>query len=382
MKRNVLILTGILALAVSLYAETLTTKAGLVKPDQGSTAWGLKTNANWDIVDSSFACLGTANTFAAANTFSVAPIYSFGTAGQILYPDTSKNVTSNSNLAWDVSNGAFVLGGGSGNPFSWMTVTAGGALFPIIITGAGDVSNIGRVSISGTYQVGYSAGNSTGSISTLITDNSQSQCNGARAGDGCVITRHSGTPPWARSSRLLLAADIEDDNSSTSVGPQIILSPKGAIVGPSDYPYTLAISTALAPLHVGYGTRNPNITNQKIVMDYPGDSKMVIIDSTTGHAGMFAVIASTIVYGSTSTANTQIWQNGVPAVTISSVGVSMDLGYVQFFPKTLAELIALTPTVVGQTYFCSNCVTDALCTSSGTARGAFTRVSARTTVCQ
>lgn len=65
-------------------------------------------------------------------------------------------------------------------------------------------------------------------------------------------------------------------------------------------------------------------------------------------------------------------------VTLSSVAAS---GYIQNASKTLAQIQAITPTAVGQSYYCSNCTTDAVCVSTGTGPGAFSRVSARTTAC-
>jgi hypothetical protein len=47
--------------------------------------------------------------------------------------------------------------------------------------------------------------------------------------------------------------------------------------------------------------------------------------------------------------------------------------------KTLAQLQAFTPSRAGLTYYCSNCTTDGLVVSTGTTRGAFGRVSARST---
>lgn len=49
---------------------------------------------------------------------------------------------------------------------------------------------------------------------------------------------------------------------------------------------------------------------------------------------------------------------------------------------TLAQIQSFSPTRAGEIYYCSTCVTDALCISTGTTRGAFSRVSARTTACQ
>ena len=49
---------------------------------------------------------------------------------------------------------------------------------------------------------------------------------------------------------------------------------------------------------------------------------------------------------------------------------------------TKAEIQALTPKQAGRLYFCSDCTTDAICVSTGTAIGSFSRLTARTTACQ
>lgn len=51
----------------------------------------------------------------------------------------------------------------------------------------------------------------------------------------------------------------------------------------------------------------------------------------------------------------------------------------QLSSKTLAQLQALAPDAVGELYYCSNCTTDGIVVSTGTAIGAWARVSARTT---
>lgn len=49
--------------------------------------------------------------------------------------------------------------------------------------------------------------------------------------------------------------------------------------------------------------------------------------------------------------------------------------------KVLTQLQAIAPSSLGIAYYCSDCTTDVLCVSTGTATGSFARVSARTTVC-
>lgn len=50
---------------------------------------------------------------------------------------------------------------------------------------------------------------------------------------------------------------------------------------------------------------------------------------------------------------------------------------------TAAEAAAHTPTAAGQIIYCSNClsVSDKVCVSTGTGRGAFVKISSGTTVC-
>lgn len=86
MKRFIAIL-GILGsiMASGVQAEQATSRSGLARPDIGSTGWGRKTNDNWSIVDSSFAVLGTSNTFTQTSSFpqvelrNAGPMTFFGT---------------------------------------------------------------------------------------------------------------------------------------------------------------------------------------------------------------------------------------------------------------------------------------------------------------
>ena len=55
--------------AVYSFADSTTSRLGLVLPSLGSTGWATKTNNNWTIVASSVAALGLQNTFTSTNTF-------------------------------------------------------------------------------------------------------------------------------------------------------------------------------------------------------------------------------------------------------------------------------------------------------------------------
>lgn len=55
---------------------------------------------------------------------------------------------------------------------------------------------------------------------------------------------------------------------------------------------------------------------------------------------------------------------------------------IDFASKTLAELQGLAPSSAGQTFYCSNCTVDGVVVATGTAVGAWGRISARTTAIQ
>jgi len=63
------------------------------------------------------------------------------------------------------------------------------------------------------------------------------------------------------------------------------------------------------------------------------------------------------------------------------VGISTSGGVV-FTQKTLAQLATMKPISVGETYACSNCVTDAVCVGTQTATVSWARISAKGTICQ
>jgi hypothetical protein len=50
--------------------------------------------------------------------------------------------------------------------------------------------------------------------------------------------------------------------------------------------------------------------------------------------------------------------------------------------KTSAQIGALTPTAVGQAYYCSDCTVSAVCVSTGTTLASFSDVGARVNPCK
>lgn len=78
-----------------------------------------------------------------------------------------------------------------------------------------------------------------------------------------------------------------------------------------------------------------------------------------------------------SASNTMQLGNNVLVLT-SSAAVT---GYFQMASKTGAQIRALTPAAVGQNYYCSDCTTVPVCVSTGTALGAWSISTNRTSAC-
>lgn len=60
--------------------------------------------------------------------------------------------------------------------------------------------------------------------------------------------------------------------------------------------------------------------------------------------------------------------------------LAMNGGF-QLKALTLSQIQSLQTPLLGQEYFCSNCTTDAVCVSTSTSKGSFSRTSNRSTVC-
>jgi hypothetical protein len=111
-----------------------------------------------------------------------------------------------------------------------------------------------------------------------------------------------------------------------------------------------------------------------------------IYASTFTASGMYSVFAGTPTLSSAF--DVYVTTPGTNAIHISTSTGIVQLttttlsGYVSFFSKTLAQLQALTPSAVNQSYFCSNCTTANVCTSTAATVGSFSNISGKATACQ
>lgn len=115
-----------------------------------------------------------------------------------------------------------------------------------------------------------------------------------------------------------------------------------------------------------------------------------IVIKSTGTVKFEDSAGSTIGFKSPTTLGASwthdLWStsdNTDKTLTQTTSGGSRPLAFVDTFAtsKTKSQLRSLTPTAAGRIYYCSDCTTDAVCVSTGTATGSFSQMTSRTTVC-
>lgn len=104
------------------------------------------------------------------------------------------------------------------------------------------------------------------------------------------------------------------------------------------------------------------------------------------------VLASVVINNSIAIGNGALYTDSNKAQIGGQPGTGMEVemfvssftannGWIQLAPRTIAVLRSMTPTAVGQSYYCSDCTNFQVCTSSGTGVGAYASPISRTTTC-
>lgn len=135
--------------------NTYTTNTGLVKPPINACGWGLTTNGNWDIADSSFAALSRSNIFTSTNTFNY-PVLLKGqplrfydaTTHYVEFQAPSSVTTTHFSLpSADGSSGQFMRTDGAGN-LSFGSASGGGGSSSLAVNKNGTVISSPTVAIN------------------------------------------------------------------------------------------------------------------------------------------------------------------------------------------------------------------------------------------
>ena len=278
--------------------------------------------------------------------------------------------------------GNFTMGDGTNQGGSWNIGIGGGSLSQIT-TGYANVG-IGYASLfqlsygAANTVVGYESGNflTTGNVNTAV-------------GSQSLQNATSTTANTAVGAGALQSA-------TTGIGGNVAVGYRAGIGITSGY-YNNAIGLqALQNVTTGYsniaigqttfgsligGTGNIGIGEQAGVSEY--GSNNIYIGTNAGPSSI-STLSNAIAIGvnaSVSTSNTMvIGADSSPIeVRVSTMTFSGNAG---MSSRTLAQLSAMTPTSVGQMFYCTTCTTDGVVQSTGTGRGAWSRITSKTTAIQ
>jgi hypothetical protein len=115
-----------------------------------------------------------------------------------------------------------------------------------------------------------------------------------------------------------------------------------------------------------------------------GDDISVVDDLTVGDAGTFGgavMMSSTLDVAGIATVGkldtgygaNELFDMDQHVMTTSAVSFTnlTNLGWLKLYPRTMAQLLLVSPGAVGEVYFCSNCTPAKMVVSTGTAAGNF-----------
>lgn len=132
--------------------------------------------------------------------------------------------------------------------------------------------------------------------------------------------------------------------------------------------------------HAGVGTTTLTNSNVLGVADtYIGKNTGQGVSSSTVVSNSIAIGNGALVFGSLKAQIGGTAGTGLEVETlVSSVTLS---GWNQLASRTKTILASMTPTVVGQYYYCSDCTSITTCVSTGTAKGAYSDQNNRGAAC-
>lgn len=204
--------------------------------------------------------------------------------------------------------------------------------------------NVGETNAIGPFFISINNSNAGGSSIQFYGDGSVNQSLVIRPNDGSIYFANGSNEPNTISARRIISCK---DNCFSFATPLQEVTDFNGDQNPSMFQYELYIGT--------------NTNSDK--------GKLVVISSS---AYSYSLMVGT------ATPNSNRYH-----LTVSTMGVTEFGERARLKSFTLAQIQALTNPmpVAGDSVFCSNCTTDAVCVSTGGVNS-FVRTSARTTACQ
>lgn len=254
-----------------------------------------------------------------------------------------------------------------------LTLTNLAAANGTVITPSQGIFGTGTLSGFPNMPLGF-----VGNVNSYLQLVGQNNNAGGIASTDIVLTSNNGTDSTyyldlgINSSGFSQSASSNSYTTSQSTGSYLYASNAGLSLGTLDTTsngWLMFFSSATyRGAFTNYGTFEVGVSTNQWATDTQAvhvSSGAFVLDGTG--ANMTVGGSLTVAGASTLTG----------AVAVSSNTVLS--GFLQLFPRTLAQLQALTPAAVGQVYFCSNCVAS-VCVSSGTAVDQFQAIASTSTV--
>lgn len=237
------------------------------------------------------------------------------------------------------------------------------------------------VSLSGVSYYLPSLGGSTGQVLTTSGGTTASTLTWATPSSGGGMT--PGNTDYIQVRNTLQSGATFYISSGTISGPfnadtiQATFGVSAATMTVRSATFSVAGITYYFPSTGGSGTQ---------VLTTSGGSSSVNLSWTTPSTGGLTNAAAVhdVAYYSTSPSGDTLDGSNQLTINGTAIAINGDAtfgGFIKITSKTLANLASTTPTLVGQIFYCSNCVTDSICTSTQTATASWAG-SNRTVACQ
>jgi hypothetical protein len=256
---------------------------------------------------------------------------------------------------------------------------------------------LGTSAASGAVAVGN--GITAAAATTVVGGSASAGTNGTALGNGAATTSSQGTAIGASASATFEAVAIGYSaitngagaaNNSVAIGARSnVTGTAGIALGQSAVASTneFVVGNVGAPINNVYINEGKTSTSPSMVTIQGSGGSGSNVDGSsvtiaggkgtgTGLPGDIIFRTSTIgVSGSTLQALAE-------RARINSSGLAVSAShFFQFGSLSKASILALTPSVVGQSYYCSDCTASTVCISTGTTVASFSDINSRIAQC-